>query len=415
MIQAVKGTKDIFNEDIEKFDYVVKTAERVFQKMGYKHIISPTFEETALFKRGIGEGTDIVSKEMYTFEDRGKRSLTLRPEGTAGIMRSYIEHNMSRDEKLSKLFYWGPMFRAENVQAGRYREFNQFGVEAIGVDSPYLDAELIHGAYIFLNELNLKELEIQINSVGCPECRKVYREKLLEFLQPKLEHLCKDCHVRYEKNPLRVLDCKVDRCKEETVGAPVMIDYLCDDCREHFDKAKEGLDIFGVPYVINTRLVRGLDYYTNTAFEIVTKKLGAQGTVLAGGRYNNLAEQIGGKHFPAVGFAAGIERLSMILEEVKLKAEKKAFIAIIGEEAKQFGLSVVKNIRETGCYAEFDTEFRSVKAQMKSADKIKADFTLIIGGDEVAKNGAVIKNMKTGEQEFKNIDDIINILKEESR
>lgn len=413
MIQAVKGTKDIFNDDIDKFDYVIKTAEEVFKRIGYKHIIAPTFEETALFKRGIGEGTDIVSKEMYTFEDRGKRSLTLRPEGTAGIMRGYLEHNMSRDEKLSKLYYWGPMFRAENVQAGRYREFYQFGVEAIGVDSPYLDAEVIHGAYMFLNELSLEDLEIQINSVGCPECRKIYREKLLEFLAPKIDKLCRDCKVRYEKNPLRILDCKVESCKEETKEAPVMLDYLCDTCTTHFNETKKALEILEVPYVINKRLVRGLDYYTNTAFEIVTNKLGAQGTVLAGGRYNNLANEIGGKHFPAVGFAAGVERLSLILENIKVEKRKKIFVVMAGEETHSYGLKIIKNIREAGMHAEFDTEFRSMKAQMKNADKINADYTIIIGGDEVARNGCMIKNMSSGEQKFADVKDIINIIREE--
>lgn len=315
LIKAVRGTKDIFGDEGIKYDYITRTAQEFFGNYGYSMIKTPIFEETDLFKRGVGEGTDIVEKEMYTFQDRGERSITLRPEGTAAVVRCYLENKIYAKEEVSRYFYAGSMFRYERPQAGRQREFNQIGVEVLGESSPILDAEVIAMGYSFLSKIGVTDLEVTINSVGEKESRQRYRETLLNFLEPMREELCDDCKMRMEKNPLRVLDCKVDRCKELTANAPIITDSLSAEEKAHYETVKKYLTLFNVKYKEDPRLVRGLDYYSSTVYEIVTNKLGSQGTVLGGGRYDNLLKQLGDKEIPAFGFAAGVERIMMLLGE----------------------------------------------------------------------------------------------------
>ncbi|BDU50144.1 histidine--tRNA ligase [Haliovirga abyssi] len=410
-LKAVRGTKDIYGIDSEKFREIVNKAVEIFNNYNYEQIITPIFEETSLFQRGIGEGTDIVDKEMYTFIDKGKRSITLRPEGTASVVRAFLEHKMYGEKKLKRFFYYGPMFRYERPQTGRYREFNQVGVEAIGSYSPVLDAEIIAMGYDFLKKIGINDIEVQINSVGCPVCRKIYRDKLKSFLETKYDNLCEDCKIRYEKNPLRVLDCKVESCKKETAEAPIIIDYLDKDCKEHFEEVKKYLDIFKVPYKINPRLVRGLDYYTNTVFEIVTNKLGAQGTVLAGGRYNNLINEMGSKDVPSVGFAAGIERLMMLVDKEADEIEKGVYLAWIGENVKEYAFFISKILRENGIKVIIDFEEKSMKANMKKASKSKVTHAVIIGEDEKKTKNMILKDLETGEQELYDLENIIIKLK----
>ena len=410
-IKAVRGTKDIIGLDSAKYDYVVKTAAEYFDKYGFNRIITPIFEETDLFKRGIGEGTDVVSKEMYTFEDRGGRSCTLRPEGTAAVVRAYLEHKIFATEDVTRWYYHGPMFRYERPQTGRYREFNQIGVEVLGKKDPTLDAEIISMAFEFLGKLGLEDLEVQINSIGGKESRTKYREALINFLTPKKEKLCGDCQNRYENNPLRVLDCKVPTCKDEVVDAPVLTDYLNEEELKHYNTVKEYLDIFGVKYVENPKLVRGLDYYSNTVFEIVTNKLGSQGTVLAGGRYDTLVEQMGGKETPAFGFAMGVERLMLLLGDSAISKDEKLFLVWLGADSKVPAFKLAKEIRNAGISIVLEYEEKSMKAQMKRADKLGSTKVLILGEDEVKEGKVVLKDFGTGTQEKCSIDEILNILK----
>ncbi len=410
-IKAVRGTKDILGQDSQKYDYIVKTASEYFDKYGFQRIITPIFEETTLFKRGIGEGTDIVSKEMYTFDDKGGRSCTLRPEGTASVVRAYLEHKISNLEDVTRWYYHGPMFRYERPQAGRYREFNQIGVEVLGKKDATLDAEIISMAYEFLGKLGLEDLEVQINSIGGKDSRTKYREALIDYLRPKKDKLCEDCQNRYENNPLRVLDCKVDTCKEEVKGTPILTSYLNEEELKHYETLKEYLDIFGVKYVENPKLVRGLDYYSNTVFEIVTNKLGSQGTVLAGGRYDTLVEQMGGKATPAFGFAMGVERLMLLLGDKTFDNNEKLFIVWLGEEAKVEAFKLAKNLRNNDLIVTLEYEEKSMKAQMKRADKIGASKVLIIGEDEVRENKVVLKDFASRTQEKYDLNEILNVLK----
>lgn len=398
-IKAVRGTKDIFGKDSEKYDYVVKIAGDYFEKYGFSRIITPIFEETNLFKRGIGEGTDVVSKEMYTFEDKGGRSCTLRPEGTAAVVRAYLEHKIFALEDVTKWYYHGSMFRYERPQTGRYREFNQIGVEVLGKKDPILDAEIISMAFEFLKKINIEDLEVQINSIGGKETRLKYREALINFLTPRKEKLCADCQNRYESNPLRVLDCKVPSCKEEVKEAPILLDYLNEEEKNHFDVVKQFLDIFGVKYVVNTNLVRGLDYYSNTVFEIVTNKLGSQGTVLAGGRYDTLVEQMGGKETPAFGFAMGVERLMLLLSENYFNEKNKVFFVWLGEDTKIEAFKLTQKLRNLGIEVGIEYESKSMKAQMKRADKFGAKKVLILGENELNEGKIVLKDFTKGEQE----------------
>ena len=410
LIKAARGTKDIFGEDAVKYTYISKTAQEIFESYGYTFIKTPIFEETDLFKRGIGEGTDVVEKEMYTFKDRGDRSLTLRPENTASVVRSYLENAIYGKEDVTKYYYNGSMFRYERHQAGRQREFNQIGVEVLGESSPILDAEVIAMSYSLLEKLGITDLEVHINSVGTNASRTKYREMLLNFLEPMKEELCEDCRMRMEKNPLRVLDCKVDKCKELTKDAPSIIDSLNEEERAHYETVKKYLDIFGVKYVEDSRLVRGLDYYSSTVYEIVTNKLGAQGTVLGGGRYDNLLKQLGDKDIPAVGFAAGVERMMMLLEDYP-KNNPDVYVAWLGENTQEFGLKIAKILRDNGIKTFVDFNSKGMKSHMKKADKLAVKYCIIVGEDEMNKDVVVLKDFSARTQEEMSLEKAIEIIK----
>lgn len=410
LIKAARGTKDIFGEDAVKYTYISKTAQEIFESYGYTFIKTPIFEETDLFKRGIGEGTDVVEKEMYTFKDRGDRSLTLRPENTASVVRSYLENAIYGKEDVTKYYYNGSMFRYERPQAGRQREFNQIGVEVLGESSPILDAEVIAMSYSLLEKLGITDLEVHINSVGTNASRTKYREMLLNFLEPMKEELCEDCRMRMDKNPLRVLDCKVDKCKELTKDAPSIIDSLNEEERAHYETVKKYLDIFGVKYVEDSRLVRGLDYYSSTVYEIVTNKLGAQGTVLGGGRYDNLLKQLGDKDIPAVGFAAGVERMMMLLEDYP-KNNPDVYVAWLGENTQEFGLKIAKILRDNGIKTFVDFNSKGMKSHMKKADKLAVKYCIIVGEDEMNKDVVVLKDFSARTQEEMSLEKAIEIIK----
>ncbi|MGO5427345.1 histidine--tRNA ligase [Fusobacterium mortiferum] len=410
LIKAARGTKDIFGEDAVKYTYISKTAQEIFESYGYTFIKTPIFEETDLFKRGIGEGTDVVEKEMYTFKDRGDRNLTLRPENTASVVRSYLENAIYGKEDVTKYYYNGSMFRYERPQAGRQREFNQIGVEVLGESSPILDAEVIAMSYSLLEKLGITDLEVHINSVGTNASRTKYREMLLNFLEPMKEELCEDCRMRMEKNPLRVLDCKVDKCKELTKDAPSIIDSLNEEERAHYETVKKYLDIFGVKYVEDSRLVRGLDYYSSTVYEIVTNKLGAQGTVLGGGRYDNLLKQLGDKDIPAVGFAAGVERMMMLLEDYP-KNNPDVYVAWLGENTQEFGLKIAKILRDNGIKTFVDFNSKGMKSHMKKADKLAVKYCIIVGEDEMNKDVVVLKDFSARTQEEMSLEKAIEIIK----
>lgn len=409
-----RGTKDILPEECGQWRYVEKTVRDVCALYGYREIRTPVFEHTELFLRGIGETTDVVEKEMYSFEDRGGRSVTLRPENTAAAVRAYLEHKLYADAALSKLFYIGPMFRYDRPQAGRYRQFHQFGIEAIGSASPAVDAEAIVLAAQFLRSLGLKELTLYINSVGCPNCRPVYREKLQAFLAEKKDELCPDCRSRFDRNPLRILDCKNERCNALTAGAPEMQDCLCEECAAHFDAVKRFLTAAGAQYTINPRLVRGLDYYTKTAFEIQYAPLGAQSAVCGGGRYDGLVEECGGKPTPAVGFAIGLERVLLALEkQALLPAAKEAldvYVAPLGDAARETAFRTLCALRRAGWKAETDYAGRSLKAQLKTADKLGAKYVAVFGEDEIKTGSVLLKCMETSEQQKIQADQLLEAL-----
>lgn len=410
LIKAARGTKDIFGEEAVKYTYISKMAQEIFESYGYTYIKTPIFEETDLFKRGIGEGTDVVEKEMYTFKDRGDRSLTLRPENTASVVRSYLENAIYGKEDVTKYYYNGSMFRYERPQAGRQREFNQIGVEVLGESSPILDAEVIAMSYSLLEKLGITDLEVHINSVGTNASRTKYREMLLNFLEPMKDELCEDCRMRMEKNPLRVLDCKVDKCKELTKDAPSIIDSLSEEERNHYETVKKYLDIFGVKYVEDSRLVRGLDYYSSTVYEIVTNKLGAQGTVLGGGRYDNLLKQLGDKDIPAVGFAAGVERMMMLLENYP-KNNPDVYVAWLGENTQEFGLKIAKVLRDNGIKTFVDFNSKGMKSHMKKADKLTVKYCIIVGEDEMNKDVVLLKDFSARTQEEMSLEKAIEIIK----
>ncbi|WP_320045996.1 histidine--tRNA ligase [uncultured Ilyobacter sp.] len=410
LLKAVRGTKDIFGEEALKYNHIVNTAKEIFEAYGYSMIKIPIFEETNLFKRGIGEGTDVVEKEMYTFTDRGDRSITLRPEGTASVVRSYLEHKIYGKEEFTRYYYTGSMFRYERPQAGRQREFNQLGIEALGEGSPILDAEVIAMSYTLLEKLGITDLEVNINSVGGNESRSKYRDTLINFLIPSKDELCEDCRARYERNPLRVLDCKNPKCKEITEEAPSIIDSLNQEEREHYESVKKYLDIFGIKYRENSRLVRGLDYYSSTVYEVITNKLGSQGTVLGGGRYDNLLKQLGNREIPAVGFAAGIERLMMLLEDYP-RNNPEVFIAWLGEDEATYAFGVAKALRDAGIKTCIEFSSRSLKASMKKADKLGVEYAIIIGDEEMSNEKMVLKNFQERTQETLSLEDVIKRLK----
>ncbi len=414
LTQAPRGTKDILPDGVERWRYVEEKIRDICERFGYREIRTPLFEHTELFQRGIGDTTDVVEKEMYTFTDRGGRSITLRPENTAAAVRAYLEHKLYAEDALTKLFYIGSMFRFDRPQKGRFREFHQFGVEALGEASPAVDAEIILLAVRFLQSLGLKELSLSINSVGDPACRPVYREKLKEFFSGKLDGLCDDCRSRYDRNPMRILDCKNEHCHELSVGAPEITDCLCDECAGHFEKVKSYLTAAGVPFTCDPRLVRGLDYYTKTAFEIKYEPLGAQSAVAGGGRYDGLVEEIGGNPTPAVGFAVGLERVMLAMEMQDLFPETEegsdAFIVAMGDAAKEEAFRLLTELRDAGLSARMDYAGRSMKSQMKQADKANARYALILGEDELAKGVVTLRNMESSAQEQVAREEIVNKL-----
>lgn len=403
LTNAPRGTKDILPEQVGNWIYIENKIREICKNYGYEEIRTPIFEHTELFQRGIGEGTDVVDKEMYTFTDRGGRSITLRPENTASAVRAYLQNKLYAAGNLVKLFYIGSMFRYDRPQAGRLREFHQFGVEALGEQNPAVDAEIILLAWDFLKSLGLDDLKLKINTVGCPKCRPVYRQKLQHYFSENLEELCEDCKHRLLKNPMRILDCKVDGAKEFIEDAPKIETCLCDECREHFSTVQKYLKAAGVDFEIDARLVRGLDYYTKTAFEIQYLPLGAQSAVAGGGRYDGLIEEIGGAPTPGIGFAAGIERILIALEKQNLlQAEKNnlaAFIVAVGTEAEICGFKLLTELRRKNISATMDFAKRSIKAQMKQAAKSGAKFALIIGDDEVKNSTVTLKNLETSTQE----------------
>ena len=403
ILQALRGTQDILPDNIYKWNHVESVIKELCALYGYSEIRTPMFEDTKLFLRGIGDTTDVVAKEMYTFEDRGGRSITLRPENTAAVVRSYLEHKLYGDQQVHKLFYIGSMFRYDRPQAGRYREFHQFGVEVLGASSPAADAEVINLAYTLFKTLGLKELELHINSIGDYKCRPIYRQKLIEFFEEKKDQLCDDCKARLHKNPLRILDCKEDSCRRASAGAPKITDYLCDEGEKKFEAVKRYLAALEIPYSVDSRLVRGLDYYTNTAFEIQYPPLGAQSAICGGGRYDGLVEDVGGPSTPGIGFAVGLERLLLALEMQKLIPEpanrKKVYIVTLGEDAIVEGIKIQQHLRDKGVIAEIDLQDRSIKGQMKQAGKNNAEYTVIIGANEMEKKEAAVKNMENGKQQ----------------
>ncbi len=410
MINIPKGTKDVLPADSYKWQYVESVARETAKLFGVKELRTPTFEHTELFQRGVGGTTDIVTKEMYTFKDKGDRSITLKPEGTAGAVRAFIENGLIGGAMPAKMYYITPAFRYERPQAGRLREFHQFGVEIFGAKGAQTDAEAIIIADSLLKKLGIS-VKLYINSIGCPTCRAKYNAALKAFFAPHLDGLCYDCKTRFEKNPLRLLDCKEENCKKINAAAPKMLDYLCEDCATHFTALKTHLDNAGVAYEIDSRIVRGLDYYTRTVFEFVSTSIGAQGTVCAGGRYDGLIEELGGNPTPAVGFAAGIERLLIVMEQsgVEIPCDDKPTVYIAGMDGacrdKAFALASV--LRGAGVKAEIDHMERSVKAQFKYADKIGAKYVAVIGGNELVEGKANVKNMATGESESVAFDNFV--------
>ena len=401
LTQAPKGTRDMLPQDA----YIWQTIEAVMRRRaalaGFREVRTPVFEHTELFLRGVGDTTDIVQKEMYTFTDLGGRELALRPEGTAGINRAVIESGLINEALPVKLCYDISCFRAEKPQAGRFREFHQLGMELFGSHSPAADAEVIAFVSDFFNTLGLTNISLEINSIGCPNCRKNYHAALKEYFEARKADLCDTCLTRLDKNPLRILDCKSPVCKEIAKDAPIGLDYLCDECREHFEGLKKRLDALGIAYTVNPRIVRGLDYYTKTVFEFVSGDIGAQSTVCGGGRYDGLIKSLGGADQPGIGYAMGIERLLMVLEAQGIQIPKPSpcdlYIASMGENASVFAMKLASDLRNEGFAAESDLIGRSLKAQMKYADKIDAKYSMVIGDDELAAGKAKVKNMSTGE------------------
>ncbi len=414
MINIPKGTKDVLPADAYKWQYVESVARETAKLFCLKELRTPTFEHTELFCRSVGDTTDIVTKEMYTFKDKGDRSITLKPEGTAGAVRSFIENGMGGGVLPAKMYYITPAFRYERPQAGRLREFHQFGVELFGASGAQTDAEAILIADTLLKKLGI-QVQLYINSIGCPTCRANYNAALKAFFEKHLDGLCYDCKVRFEKNPLRLLDCKEENCKAINKDAPSIIDYLCDDCNAHFETLKSCLDAAGVDYKINPRIVRGLDYYTRSVFEFVSTSIGAQGTVCGGGRYDGLIGQLGGNPTPAVGFAAGIERLLMVMEQTGAAFPEsdraKVYLAGMDADCRKKAFELAMALRRAGIAAEIDHMEKSIKAQFKYADKIGAEYVAVIGGNELAAGVVNLKNMANGESESVAFDDVVAYFK----
>lgn len=408
IITAVKGFKDILPPETDKWRHIEDTASKVFRAFGFSEIRIPLLEKTELFRRGIGETTDIVEKEMYSFLDRGEESLTLRPEATASVIRAYLEHTLHAAESMTKLFTIGPMFRRERPQKGRYRQFHQIDVEILGPDDPHTDAELLLMVIHFLGRFGLKNLNLEINSLGCLECRPAFREAVVKFLHGSEEELCGDCRRRIETNPLRVFDCKVETCGQITSKAPQLTDFICAACREHFAQVLACLTLFEIPYTVNAKMVRGLDYYTRTTFEVTTEFLGAQNAILGGGRYDHLVRDLGGPDISGIGFAVGIERLAALIPDQARDAAEGPFlfIATLGEKALEKAFFLCNRLRMKGIRVEMDYNSRSLKGQMKRANRWNSAFTLILGEREIEENRALLRNMRASAQEEVGLDDL---------
>ena len=415
MINIPKGTKDLLPQDSYKWQFIENTAREVAKIFNIKEIRTPTFEHTEVFLRGVGETTDIVNKEMYTFTDKGGRSITLKPEGTAGVVRAFIENGMASSALPAKLYYLTQCFRYERPQAGRLREFHQFGIEYFGAKTPDTDAEVILVAKTFIEKLGIKNVSLYINSIGCKDCRKKYEEALKNYLKANYDNLCELCKSRFEKNPLRILDCKNQDCKKIVENAPSILDYLCDDCSNHFEQVKKLLTLSNVEFKIDHNIVRGLDYYTKTVFEFVSENIGAQGTVCGGGRYDGLVKELGGTETCGIGFAAGIERLLLLMENTGVEIPKddgvQIYIASMGEQAQEKAFCLVKSLRENGVIAELDHMERGIKAQFKYADKIGAKYVGVIGSDELAKGIIKIKNMSDGQESEVSFENVVEFLR----
>ena len=400
--KKIKGTEDVLPKDSYRWQFVEDVMRKESAAYGFKEIRTPVFEHTELFARGVGQTTDVVQKEMYTFDTKGGESVTLRPEGTAGAARAVLEHGLVNDSLPIKASYFVSCYRYEKPQAGRLREFHQFGLECYGTQSPVADAELICAAQSIFDRLGIKQLRLEINSIGCPTCRAEYHKALKEYFYGYKDELCDTCNSRLEKNPMRILDCKSPVCSKIAGGAPKITDYLCDECKEHFASVQKYLDAAGVEYTVNPTIVRGLDYYTKTVFEFVTDFIGAQGTVCGGGRYDGLIEELGGKHLPSLGFAMGIERLLMLMDKQSIEIPKPStcdlYVAVMGEKASLKSFEIIKAVRSCGLIAETDIVGRGLRAQMKYADKIGAKFSMVLGDNEIEQGKAVIKNMSSGEQ-----------------
>ena len=413
--QIVKGTQDILPDDIHKWRYVETTAARILENFGYQEIRTPLFESTALFTRSIGETTDIVEKEMYSFRDRKGRDISLRPEGTAPIIRAYIEHGISPP---AKLYHLGPMYRYERPQRGRNREFYQIGVEAIGSISPFLDAEVIDLGQYLLKEIGLREFEITLNSIGCRQCRAQYKKVLLSCIEKKRSKLCDTCQGRVAQNPFRILDCKDKTCKELVSNAPTITNSLCDDCRQHFSEVKRHLERLGIQFTVDPRLFRGLDYYSKTTFEFVSKALGAKDTILGGGRYDYLVGELGGEETPAIGWALGVDRLILALEVENFRFPRLSsgltFVAWTSETTKEKSVEITRMLRQEGISSQMDYDERSLKSQLKLANRIGADYAVIVGDEELADGEVLLRDMNTGAQDAVLLSTLKEVLKKRS-
>ena len=411
MISVLKGMKDRHSDDVRKYDFIVDTAKKVFSKYGFERIITPILEETELFRRSVGDETDVVSKEMYEFKDKGNRSVSMRPEGTAGVVRAYLEAGLHKSDPIVKWFYNGPMYRYEAPQKGRYREFHQVGAEIFGIRSPYLDAEIIRMGCEFLEKLGITGLTVEINSLGNIESRKKYIEDLKAFMAERLDKLSEDSKKRYEKNPLRALDSKDKGDQEQFKDAPKLYDYLDEESKKYFEDAKKYLELLNIKYVENPKLVRGLDYYSDTVFEIKSDKLGAQATVLAGGRYDRLLEILDNVKIPAIGFAAGMERIAMLMDENLIENKEHGVYVVYFDDTKEYFIKTLEELRKNDIKASFDYNPKSFGAQMKKANKINAEYVLILGEDEQKENVVTLKKFSTGEQEKYSLDEVIEIVK----
>lgn len=411
MISVLKGMKDRHSDDVRKYDFIVDTAKKVFSKYGFERIITPILEETELFRRSVGDETDVVSKEMYEFKDKGNRSVSMRPEGTAGVVRAYLEAGLHKSDPIVKWFYNGPMYRYEAPQKGRYREFHQVGAEIFGIRSPYLDAEIIRMGCEFLEKLGITGLTVEINSLGNIESRKKYIEDLKAFMAERLDKLSEDSKKRYEKNPLRALDSKDKGDQEQFKDAPKLYDYLDEESKKYFEDTKKYLELLNIKYVENPKLVRGLDYYSDTVFEIKSDKLGAQATVLAGGRYDRLLKILDNVKIPAIGFAAGMERIAMLMDENLIENKEHGVYIVYFDDTKEYFIKTLEELRKNDIKASFDYNPKSFGAQMKKANKINAEYVLILGEDEQKENVVTLKKFSTGEQEKYSLDEVIKIIK----